>query len=391
MHLDKIVTRSCGDAKVPIRVVFLGAGNAPGGVAGYINSIVDNLDPKQFDFHALCSGTNSTRWLSEQIKLHEFDVSYGLLDFPWRTKKLRDLLKTIDPDIIHLHTARAGLMGVIGNIKILKPVVYSGHSWRFEQKENIVSKAIFRCIESIISTRSDFVTFLTRRDLDQGVRSGLVDNQKSIAINTRIQDISINYAGKQMESSEKHQVRDLVVLNIGEVCDRKNPMLFVEIAKRVISMRPDVRFEWYGEGDLRAKVMQRIKEWNLTHAVSFPGARNKDAVRSRISEASALLFTSRYEGVPLVLLEAKLGNLPIVSADYPGVEAVVRHGVDGFVFGLSDPEAGAQHIITLLNDSVIHSRFSKEGRVFGVAEHSGPEVMALEFATVYRSLVGTDR
>ena len=391
MRVDNIVTRSGSSAQLPIKVVFVGASDAPGGVAGYINSVVDHLDPAEFDFHALCSKAKSTRWLSEQITLHEFDGRFGIFDFYRRTISLRNILKIIDPDIIHLHTARAGLLGVFSNTELMRPVVYTGHSWRFEQKEDLISRQIFYWMEKLISTRSDVVTFLTRRDLDKAVCAGLVEVRKSIAINTRIQDGWAEEVDKKMNSNGKHPACEIVVLNIGEVCERKNPMLFIEIAKRVISVRPDVRFEWLGEGHLRAQVLQRVREWGLSHAVSFPGARDKNVVQSRIGEATVLLFTSRYEGVPLVVLEAKLGGLPIVASDYPGVEAVVRYGVDGFVFGLSDPEAGAQHVLSLLNKSEKHSRLSKAGRAFATAEHSRPEVMAAEFATVYRTLVGADR
>lgn len=368
-------------------MVFVGAGNAPGGVTGYINSIVDHVDSAKFDFHALCPPIDSNRWFSDRITLHEFDGSYGILDFFRCAQKLRKLLKCIDPDIVHLHTARAGLLGVFGNTQPIKPVVYTGHSWRFEQKENPIARGVFRRIERIISTRADIVTFLTRRDLDQGVRGGLVEARKSIAINTRIKDGMTENLDKHMDLKGANPEGGIVVLNIGEVCERKNPMLFLEIAKLVISVRPDVRFEWIGGGPLREVVKQRVSEWRLTHAVSFPGARDRVAVRSRIGDAAALLFTSRYEGVPLAVLEAKLGGLPVVSADYPGVEAVVRHGVDGFVFGLSDAEAGAKYLLDLINDSEIHSRLSKMGREFAIAEHSGPEIMAVEFANLYQSLV----
>lgn len=377
-----------GGACRPLKVLFLGAANGPGGVLGYINSIVENVNSSEFEFHALCSDASNACWFSKRIKLHEFNCLYGVFDFFWQTYKLRKLLKVIDPDIIHLHTARAGFQGILSNFRILKPVVYSGHAWRFEQKENFISREIFLRIERFISKKADVVTFLTNRDLQQGVSKSLVEKRKSVAINTRIQAVKVEDIGTEIISDVAYFADQITVLNIGEVCERKNPMLFIEIAKRVISMRSDVRFEWLGEGVLREQVQQRVKEWGLSHAISFPGALDNVAVRSRISAAKVLLFTSHYEGVPLVVLEAKLGNLPVVAGNYPGVEAVVRHGLDGFVFDLYDPDAGAQHVITLLNNSEIHTRFTQVGREFAIVEHSRPEVMAGEFATVYRGLVG---
>lgn len=382
--MDAVSDRSADRPARPVRVVFLGADNASGGVAGYINAIVDNQPVGAFEFHALCGGAEKARWLSERIALHEFDGTYGLTAFPRRVGELRAILGQIDPDIVHLHTARAGLIGVFGNARLGRPVVYTGHSWRFEQKDNPLTRRVFRRLERHIAQRSDVVTFLTRRDLEFGVAEGLVDPGKSVAINTRLED---NFAsGVQGGVGPGSSV-----LNIGEVCDRKNPLLFIEVARRVLSVRPDARFVWLGEGQLRPDAQAKVAALGLSESVSFPGGVDKAGVRSRLQAAHALLFTSRYEGVPLAVIEAKLAGVPVVSARYPGVECVIRDGTDGFVFGLENPDKAAEHVIGLLDDPASRMRLSRAGRTFAVDQHARPAVMAEEFATVYMSLVGAHR
>lgn len=371
-------------ARRRLKVVFMGADNAPGGVAGYINAIVENLDADGFDFHAICAGVGGPRWLSNRITLHEFDGSYTPLNLFIRARRLRRTLESIKPDVIHLHTARAGLLGVLANSGRSTPVVYSGHTWRFEQKKNLLSRRVFRGIERLIASRSSVVTFLTRRDLDLGVVMRLVDADKCVAINTRIRDDLSASVPTSTASTRDESAHGGIVLNVGEAGERKNPMLFVEVARRVLSVRPHTRFEWLGDGPLRIRVDSAVSRMGLSHAIKFVGAKDKAGVRSRIAAARVFLFTSRYEGVPLAVLEAKLGGLPVVAGRYPGVEAVIRHGTDSFVFDLSDPDEGARHVLTLLGDADLHARFSVEGRTFATNEHSRPEIMAGEFADVYR-------
>jgi glycosyltransferase involved in cell wall biosynthesis len=93
----------------------------------------------------------------------------------------------------------------------------------------------------------------------------------------------------------------------------------------------------------------------------------------------------------LAVIEAKLAGVPIVSARYPGVECVVRDGTDGFVFGLDDTAKAAEHVIGLLDDPESRLRLSRAGREFAVDQHSRPEIMAGEFATVYETLAGAYR
>ncbi len=385
MSTVTVSERLANEPARPLRVVFLGAANASGGVAGYINAIVDNQPDGAFEFHAICGGADKARWLSERIVLHEFDGTYGLTGFPSRVDELRALLGRIDPDVVHLHTARAGLIGVFGNARLGRPVVYTGHSWRFEQKENSLARWVFRRLERHIAKRSDIVTFLTRRDLEFGVTQGLVDPCKSVAINTRLKDdfeFEVEGGGSGPGS---------LVLNIGEVCDRKNPLLFIEVARRVLAVRPHARFEWLGEGHLRLEAKAKVSALGLSECISFPGVVAKAGVRLRLQAAHALLFTSRYEGVPLAVIEAKLAGVPVVAARYPGVECVVRDGTDGFVFGLENPAKAAAHVIGLLDDPESRLRFSRAGREFAVDQHSRPAIMAGKFATVYEALAGAYR
>ena len=60
MSMDAVSDRSADGPARPVHVVFLGADNASGGVAGYINAIVDNQPVGAFKFHALCGGAD--RW-----------------------------------------------------------------------------------------------------------------------------------------------------------------------------------------------------------------------------------------------------------------------------------------------------------------------------------------
>ncbi len=366
------------------RVLFLGANNTPSGVAGYINSIVDNLSPEQFDFHAMVSQCNGGRFLSNKIHLHQFHNEYSLHNLVARTFQLRSIFKQLNPDVIHLHTARAGFLGVLAAALLRVPIIYTGHTWRFEQKSNPISSGLFRQIERYISTQADFVTFLTRRDMEIGIKHCLVPKNTCSTINTRIgcdtawDDIK----ARIVKHAESQHVP--TILNLGQLCDRKNPLLFLDIAKRIHKIRPDVRFEWLGDGAQRKAVEARAIALGISNAVHFSGYCERLLVETKLTNSDLLLFTSKFEGVPLAILEAKLMGLPIVASNYPGVESVVRHGIDGFVFDLNDPDVGAEKVLDLLASVQMRLKFAEEGYFFAKQEHAKPSIMANEFGDIYK-------
>jgi len=371
----------------PIKVLFLGVADSPGGVNAYVNSIVKGVSEAEFEFHALCRVSENSRWISNRIATHEFEVNYGAINIINRLVSLVKLLRKINPDIIHFHTARAGFLGAIVKKILAKPMVYSGHSWVFEQKRNFILRCFYKYLEGFIAKRSDIITFLTRRDLEFGVQNKIVNIDQSISVNTRI-DVFQQLCSDEKRKKQVRLAHAPLVINVGEVCDRKDPMLFIEIAKRVINVRPEVKFEWVGEGVLRRDALDEIHKYGLSGNIKFIGAEDNFKVRSKILEAHLMLFTSRFEGVPLVILEAKLGDLPIVTNSYPGVESVVRNGIDGITFAQSNAEEGAKYVLDLLKNPTAYEKFMKAGREYAILNHSKPEIMAAEFLDIYRKLVG---
>ncbi len=330
--------------------------------------------------------------MSSRLQLHEFTGHYSLSSLWARISALRRLVLTVKPDLVHLHTARSGFLGMLACAGMPIPIVYSGHSWRFEQKSRSVDRAVFRLLERHISLTADFVTFLTARDRDFGLSQGLVRADRSVAINTRITaPCTAGVIERRFGDQAELVASTPTVVNVGTLNARKNPLLFLDVAAKVLRQRRDVRFLWLGDGDLMATVKAEAARLGIDQSVHFPGSRSREEVDAELAAASVLLFTSTFEGVPLAILEAKLSGLPVVAGRYPGVDAVVHHGVDGLLFGLHEAELGAQHILNLLQRQDFQREFAEAGLQFALAEHSDPRIMAEQFADVYERLTHQKR
>ena len=77
-------------------------------------------------------------------------------------------------------------------------------------------------------------------------------------------------------------------------------------------------------------------------------------------QASCLVMSSRFEGLPMVLIEAKMAGLPCVSFDCPnGPAEVIRDGIDGYLVPAEDVDALASRLIDLLNNRNILKKMGK--------------------------------
>ena len=366
------------------KVLFIGSNDAPGGVAGYINVIVEGSASTKFEFHAVVDAIDTTvRHLSRKITLHTVDLNYHAINFFITVFNLLNIIKRIKPDVIHLHTARAGLIGIVAARVSGTKVIYSGHSWRFEQKQGVVRKNIFLLLEKYISKNSDFITYLTERDRNIGMRLAVATSKNSITINTRVPTVDTRSPDERHSRPYRTVSAAPRVINVGELCERKNPLLFLQIATRVLETRPDVIFEWLGAGALKSEICVMATKMGIANSVQFPGYCPRDVIDGKLDNSDIFLFTSRFEGMPLAVIEAKLHGLPVISSNYPGVEAIVRDTIDGYVFDSRSPDSAAEYLLSLLSDRELYERFSCEGYAFALAEHSDPGRMALQFMNLY--------
>ena len=121
--------------------------------------------------------------------------------------------------------------------------------------------------------------------------------------------------------------------------------------------------EWklniYGEGEQRDLLEDLIKRYQLTQNV-FLKSSVKDIGKEYLS-SSLLVMTSRYEGLPMVLLEAQSYGLPIVSyACKCGPRDIITDGKDGFLVPEGDIEQFAKDVVKLIDDQSLRICFGAE-------------------------------
>lgn len=127
-----------------------------------------------------------------------------------------------------------------------------------------------------------------------------------------------------------------LILAIGRLEPQKNLALAIRAFARLVARRP-ARLVILGEGRERAKLEALVRKLGLEGRVEMPGFVPDGA--TRLSQASLLLMTSRYEGFPAVLVEALAADVPVVSTNCsPAQKALIANPMHGVVVDRASPD-----------------------------------------------------
>lgn len=240
---------------------------------------------------------------------------------------VRRLIETVKPDLIHAHSSWGGLYARLGIHRV--PVVYQPHCFAFEGS---VAPPLFRAsariAERMLAPRTSAFVALTPRERDLALsvaRKGVVAIVPNVS--------TIDRFGPHEESSATSPV----VSMIGRISRQKAPSFFAEVSRLVASARPDVRFQWIGDGDeeLSANLMDA--------GVDITGWLGDGDLRSRLLSTTIYLHVADYEGFPLSVLDAAAMEVPVVVRAIPAFE-------ESGLVGRTTPSELAMLILELLDD-----------------------------------------
>lgn len=166
--------------------------------------------------------------------------------------------------------------------------------------------------------------------------------------------------------------RGRTVIAAGRLTPQKGFDLLIEAFHRVHERHPDWELAVFGEGRLRGQLTEQIKTLGLGGHVHLRGVTRQ--LDRELARASVFALSSRFEGLPMVLLEAMDSALPVVAFDCPtGPAEVVEDGVNGLLLPPEDTAALAGALCRLIEDEGLRVSMGQAARKTG-ARYAMPAV-----------------
>lgn len=274
------------------------------------------------------------------------------------TFKLRRLFKQLNPDVIHLHSSKAGVLGRGAAFLRGKrnKIFYTPHGYSFLRQDiTKTRRKLYYAIEQFTQALLGGTTIAcgdTEYELAKKIGTS-----KLVRNGVNIDKLQASYIPKNSTATS------LTIGTIGRIMPQKNPTLFNAIAL----LFPQHQFVWIGDGIDR----EILKAPNITITGWF---NNNASVLQHLNLLDVYLQTSLWEGLPIAVLEAMTFHKPIIATNIIGNKDIVTNGYNGFLFStiqeleplinqLTDPtlltELGDNAYDTCLNTYNIKDNFKQ--------------------------------
>jgi glycosyltransferase involved in cell wall biosynthesis len=268
-------------------------------------------------------------------------------------------VRTFKPDIIHTHTAKAGVLGRLASIIAGRRVtrIHTFHGHLLHGYFSGWKTMLIIAVEKILAKHTQVLIAIgneVKRDL---LKAGIgSENQYRISFPGLP---SPHTAGKaDIRKNLGLDDAKIYCTYVGRLSQIKRPDRLLDIAAAMVNRDMAVHFLVAGEGELFESSKARAAAENLP--VTFLGWR-KD-IDELFAASDIAILTSDNEGIPLTLIQAAQAGLPIIATEVGSISDIVENGKNGI---LAAPEPGALAIALseLVNDSALRNRLGTEGKV----------------------------
>jgi glycosyltransferase involved in cell wall biosynthesis len=293
------------------------------------------------------------------------------------------LVKTIrefKPDVIHTHTAKAGVLGRIASIIAGRGAVrihtFHGHllhgyftGWKTQL---VIS------IEKFLAGKTDHLIAIGNEVKKDLIAAGIGNEKK----------FSVFFPGLPTPHTEtKATLRRELELGaatiyctfVGRLTQIKRPDRLLDIAEKMVEEKVDIHFLVAGEGELFESSKRRAAAQNLP--ITFLGWR-KD-IAQLFAASDIAILTSDNEGIPLTLIQAAQAGLPILAPSVGSIADIVKNEKSGLLTPpLATPMAKA--LVTLFNDPALRNSMGAAGKAHA-HEFFSLERMLRDHTGIYNS------
>lgn len=332
------------------KICFIGFGLFTiGGCQRVTISLANNLCDK-YETHllSLCEIPKTHNYeVNEKIKVHTLGMP---LDIRARHSLVvgLEIKKFLDKNNIDILFVAGSLPVPV--VCALKPFVKT--KIVFCDHENLAGrdkKSIF--FRKIACKISDKVVVLTKQTL----------SDYKIKFNIKDEKISQIYNFIDCNKFEKCDLNSKKIISVGRISSEKGFDMAVEVANDVFGKHPDWQWHIYGDGPDMNKIKSKIKEYNLEDNLIMKGA--DSSVRDKYKDYSICVLPSYREGFAVVLLEARINSMPVVSFDCnSGPAEIINSEMDGYLIPCYNKKEMSEKICNLIESLDLRKSFSSHAK-----------------------------
>lgn len=316
---------------------------------------------------------------------------------PWQDwlalRQLTSLLRSRQPDIVHTHSGKAGLLGRLAARRAGVPVViHTVHGPSFGRFQGPLANTAFAAAERFAARyTTHFVTVahaMTRQYLAAGI--GRPEQFTRILSGFPLQPLLRATNDPQVRARLGFAPTDFVVGKLARLAELKGHADLMDCAPEMVRRVPQIKFLLVGDGPLRGALEARVRAMGLDAHFSFAGLVKPFEIPPLLGALDALIHLSYREGLPRALPQALAAGKPVVAYDCDGADEVCLDNQTGFLVPPGDTSQLVERVVQLASGPELRMRLGERGREL-VKESFSVEHMVDALQALYERLYANRR
>lgn len=262
--------------------------------------------------------------------------------------EIRSILRRINPDVVALHSSKAGVVGRLAAFSLNIPTVFTAHGWAFTEGVKPIKRWIYQQIERAFARKTTRIITVSNYDYALAIKKKVGKKEKMTTIHNGIQSNSNKHSFPQ------NKIPKIVMVARFEQPKRQD--LLIEVLS---SMKEN---EWQlvfiGDGKEMEAAKTLTLQNGIDHRVTFLGSR--DDIETQLQQADIFVLLSNFEGLPISILEAMRAQLPVIASNVGGVQELIIDNETGYIVN-HDIQVIRDKLIQLLENSDLRLQLGHAG------------------------------
>jgi glycosyltransferase involved in cell wall biosynthesis len=311
-------------------------------------------------------------------------------------RKIKQLLREIQPDIVHTHSAKAGIVGrfaassLKGQWAPNRPAIVHGvHGLSFHRYQNPLVNRFYIAIERATGRRTDYFISVADAMTEQNRAAGIGVDKPHVTAYSAIDEKNFLTPIPERERAafrRKHDIpgNAVVLVTIARLFMLKGHDYIIDSAKELARRFDNVIWLFVGDGKLTDAYKQQIRDLGLADRFRFTGLMPPDQIPLVIQSSEILVHCSLREGLARTLPQAMLCARPAISFDVDGAREVVNPNTGRLVEPKNVPQL-VEACAELIQDRALRERLGRTAQE-SVKTKFAPDTMVDTIEEVYQRL-----
>lgn len=269
-------------------------------------------------------------------------------------------------DVVHTHSSKAGILGRLAAARAGAPVVvHTIHGMSFNRTQPPVVRGLYRRMERWVAPKTHAFVAVADSMVEQAVAAGLGPRERFTTIRSGVRtEQYVPDASRRAAIRARWGVADdeVVVGTVARLFRNKGYEELIEAMSAAFRCVPSLRFVWVGDGANRDEYLARLEAVGLRDRVYLTGLVPPADIPGLVESFDIVVHASRWEGLPRVLVQGLLMEVPGVSFDNDGAPEVITDGRTGVLVRFGDTAGLADGIVRLAKSPELRRRMGVEGR-----------------------------